>query len=150
MRALAVLDDCVIRLSVAHVNKTFKQINIVKAAGPDGLPGLVLRACANHLAIVFTDVFNLSLIQSVIPTCFKQITIVPVPKNAKVTCLNDYGPVALTFVALKGWLWLTSTPSSQAPWTHFKLHTDPKDPQMMQSLFPSTLSSPTWTRGTPM
>ena len=24
------------------------------------------------------------------PTCFKQTTIVPVPKKAKVTCLNDY------------------------------------------------------------
>jgi hypothetical protein len=27
----------------------------------------------------------------VIPTCFKQTTIVPVPKNTRLTCLNDYG-----------------------------------------------------------
>jgi hypothetical protein len=39
--------------------------------------------------------------ESVIPTSFKQTTIVPVPKEAKVTCLNDYHPVALTSVALK-------------------------------------------------
>ena len=32
---------------------------------------------------VFTDIFNMSLIESVIPTCFKQTTIVPVPKNTK-------------------------------------------------------------------
>ena len=32
----------------------------------------------------------LSLSESVIPTCLKQTTIVPVPKNTKVTCLNDY------------------------------------------------------------
>jgi hypothetical protein len=37
----------------------------------------------------------------VIPTCFKQTTIVPVPKNTKVTCLNDYRSVALTSVAMK-------------------------------------------------
>ncbi|XP_070289930.1 RNA-binding protein 34-like [Salvelinus sp. IW2-2015] len=37
---------------------------------------------------------------SVIPTCFKQTTIAPVPKNIKVICLNDYGPVALTSVAM--------------------------------------------------
>ena len=43
---------------------------------------------------------NLSLTESVIPTCFKQSTIVPVPKNTKVTCLNDYRPVALTSVAM--------------------------------------------------
>jgi hypothetical protein len=45
--------------------------------------------------------FNLSLTESVISTCFKQTTIVPVPKNAKVTCLNDYRIVALTLVAMK-------------------------------------------------
>ena len=41
----------------------------------------------------------MSQIESVIPTCFKQTTIVPVPKNTKATCLNDYRPVALTCVA---------------------------------------------------
>ena len=33
--------------------------------------------------------------------CFKQTTIVPVPKNTKLTCLNDFRPVALTSVAMK-------------------------------------------------
>jgi hypothetical protein len=42
MRASAVLDDFVINLSLAHVSKTFKQVNIHKAAGPGGLPGRVL------------------------------------------------------------------------------------------------------------
>ena len=89
-RAPAVLDDCVITLSVADVNKTFKQVNIHKAAGPDGLPGHVHKACSDQLSSVFTDIFNLSLTESVIPTCFKQTTIVP-----------DYHPVALTSVAMK-------------------------------------------------
>ena len=101
MRASAVPDDCVITLSAANVSKTFKQVNIPKAAGPDGLPGSVLRACADQLACVFTDIFNLSLSASVLPTCFKQTTIVPVPKKTKVTCLNDYQPIALMSVAMK-------------------------------------------------
>ena len=99
MRAPAVPEDRVITLSKADVSKTFKQVNIHKAAGPDGLPGCVLRACADQLASVFTDIFNLSLSESIIP-CFKQTTIVPVPKNTKVTCLNDYRPVALISVTL--------------------------------------------------
>ena len=94
MRASAVRHDCVITLSVANVSNTFKQVNIHKSAGPDGLPGRVLKACADQLSSVFTDIFNLSLTESVIPTGFKQTTIVPVPKEAKVTCLNDYRPVA--------------------------------------------------------
>ena len=90
-----------ITLSIADVSKTFKQVNMHKAVGPDGLPGRVLRACVDQLAGVFTDIFNMSLIESVIPTCFKQTTIVPEPKNTKGTCLNDYRPVALTSVAMK-------------------------------------------------
>ena len=81
------------------MSKTFKQVNIHKAAGPDGLTGLVLRACTDQLAGIFTDIFYLSL--SVIPTCFKQTTIVPEAKNTKATCLNDYRPIALMSVAMK-------------------------------------------------
>ena len=61
----------------------------------------MLRACAYQLAGVFTDIFNISLIEPVIPTCFKQTTIVPVPKTTKATCLNDYRPVALMSIAMK-------------------------------------------------
>ena len=89
MRAPAVPDDCVITLSVADVRKTFKQVNIHKATGPDRLPGCVLQACTDQLASFFSDIFNLSLTESVIPTCFKQTTIVPMPKESKVTCLNE-------------------------------------------------------------
>ena len=83
------------------MSKTFKQVTIHKAAVPEKLPGRVLQGCTEELASVFTDIFNMSLTESVIPTCFKQTTIVPVPKNTKITCLNDYRPVALTSVAMK-------------------------------------------------
>ena len=95
------MDDYVKMLSVDDVSKTFKQGNIHKTAGRDELPGRVLKACVDHLASVFTDIFILSLTESVIPTCFKQTTIVPVPKESKVTYLNYYHPVALTSVAMK-------------------------------------------------
>ena len=38
MKESAVPGDCVIMLFVDDVSKTFKQVNIHKAAGPDGLP----------------------------------------------------------------------------------------------------------------
>ncbi len=56
----------------------------------------MLKACAFQLAGVFTDIFNLSLSLSVVPSCFKKSTIVPIPKKNKITCLNDWRPVALT------------------------------------------------------
>ena len=137
--------DCVITISIANVSRNFKQVNIHKAAGPDRLPVCVLRACTDQLARVFTDIFNLSLTQFVILTCLKQTTIIPVPKNAKVTCLNDYRPIAHMepLNTLKGWSWLTSTTSSQTPWIPQQIH-------MTQSLLHSTLPFPTWTKGTPI
>ncbi|KAK6321588.1 hypothetical protein J4Q44_G00085640 [Coregonus suidteri] len=60
--------DCGLSFSVAHVSKTFKRVNPCKAAGPDSIPSRVLRACADQLAGVFTDIFNLSLSQSAVPT----------------------------------------------------------------------------------
>ena len=83
MTAPAAPEDCVITLSAADVSKTCKKVNIYKAVAPDGLPGRVMRACAEQLASVYTDIFNVSLSESVIPTCFKQTTIVPVPKNTR-------------------------------------------------------------------
>jgi hypothetical protein len=71
------------------------------AVGPDGIPSRILRACADQLAGVFTDIFNFSISQSAVPTCFKMATIVPVLRKAKVTELNDYRTVALTSVIMK-------------------------------------------------
>ncbi|KAI3374117.1 hypothetical protein L3Q82_005936 [Scortum barcoo] len=72
-------------LSPTDVQNALSQINARKAAGPDGILGRVLRACAEKLAGVFTDIFNLSLAQTAVPACFKTTLIVPVPK----TLLSD-------------------------------------------------------------
>ncbi len=69
-------------------------MNVRKAAGPDGITGRVLRSCADQLAGLFTSIFNESLATSVVPTPFKKSVIIPVPKNSKPSCLNDYRPVA--------------------------------------------------------
>ncbi len=44
-----------------EVRQVFRSVNPRKAAGPDGVLGKVLKACAYELAAVFTDIFNQSL-----------------------------------------------------------------------------------------
>ncbi|CAM4597207.1 unnamed protein product [Leuciscus chuanchicus] len=83
------------------VVKVLSRVNIRKAAGPDGIPGRVWRTCAEQLSGVFTDIFNLSLAQAVVPVCLKTTIIVPVPKRSNPECLNDYRPVALTPIITK-------------------------------------------------
>ncbi|KAK1786701.1 hypothetical protein P4O66_017100 [Electrophorus voltai] len=72
-----------------------------RAVGPDGICGRVLKACADQLAPVITDIFNLSLTLGIVPSSFKRSTIVPVPKKPRPSDLNDYRPVALTSVVMK-------------------------------------------------
>lgn len=56
---------------------------------------------AEELAEVFTTIYNTSLSTSCVPACFKATIVVPVPKQSKVTCLNDYRHVALTPIPAK-------------------------------------------------
>ena len=58
---------CGLSFTAAEVSKTFKRVIPRKAAGPDGIPTRVLRACADQLAGVFMDIFNQSLSQSAVP-----------------------------------------------------------------------------------
>ncbi|XP_060763541.1 uncharacterized protein fbrsl1 isoform X7 [Neoarius graeffei] len=94
-------DDQVLSLSPASVRRSRSRINTRKAVGPDNIPGRVLKDCAKELTEVLTDIFNTSLSQAVVPTCFKSTTIIPVPKKASPSCFNDYRPVALTPIIMK-------------------------------------------------
>ncbi|XP_048854489.1 uncharacterized protein LOC125722376 [Brienomyrus brachyistius] len=85
-------NDQVLCLTVADVRKTLLRVNPWKAAGPDNIPGCVLRGCAEQLADVLTNIFNISLSTTVI---------IPVPKKSSVSCLNDYRPVAVTPIIMK-------------------------------------------------
>lgn len=56
---------------------------------------------ADQLAPLFTNIFNLSLKQCVIPTCFKKSVIVPVPKKPHPSSPNDFRTTVLTSVVTK-------------------------------------------------
>eukprot|EP00061_Rhincodon_typus_P009605 g33236.t1 len=94
------LDTPVLSVTTADVSVVFLGVNPRKAMGLAGVPGRPLRSCADQLAEVFTDNFNLSLLQAKVPTCFKKTTIIPVPKKAHATCLNNYRPAALIFTII--------------------------------------------------
>lgn len=93
--------DQVLTLSPDSVRRSLRRTNPRKAQGPDNIPGRVLRDCAEELTDVFTDIFNTSLRQAVVPTCLKATTIIPVPKKSSPSCHNDYRPVALTPILMK-------------------------------------------------
>ena len=101
IKAVLTTDNQPLTLSSTDVCAALSRTNARKAAGPDGIPGRVLRACAGQLTEVLTDIFNMSLAQAAVPTCFKTTSIVPVPKHSKAASLNDFRPVALTSTIMK-------------------------------------------------
>ena len=116
----------ILTVEEGEVRRTLKAVNPRKAAGPDGVPGHVLKECADQLGEVFTRIFKQSLSQSTVPPCLKSSTIVPLPKKTNVTSLSDYRPVALTPVVmkcLKKWFGATSHHSFLQPLTHTSSHT---------------------------
>ncbi|XP_036413617.1 uncharacterized protein LOC118798303 [Colossoma macropomum] len=52
------------------VRRTLQRINPRRAAGPDNIPGCALRVCSSELAGMFVDIFNMSLAQAVVPSCY--------------------------------------------------------------------------------
>ncbi|KAK3545873.1 hypothetical protein QTP70_016452 [Hemibagrus guttatus] len=94
-------NDQVLCLSTADVRRTLCRVNPRKSAGPDNIPGRVLRECAEQLADVFTDIFNISLTSAFVPMCLKTTTIIPMPKKSTISCLNEYRPIAITPIVMK-------------------------------------------------
>ncbi len=93
--------DNLLELHEHQVRGALKAVNLHKAAGPEGVLGKVLRACADQLTGVLTRIINTSLKQATVPLCLKAATIIPVPKKPTISSLNDYRPVALTSVVMK-------------------------------------------------
>lgn len=83
------------------MRRILRQVNSRKAAGPEGITGRVMKACAGQLTPVLMVIFNLSLSQCIVPTSFKQSIIVPIPRKPHPSTLNDYRPIALTSVIMK-------------------------------------------------
>ncbi|KAI4882201.1 hypothetical protein NFI96_003940, partial [Prochilodus magdalenae] len=59
-------------LAADEVRRALMRVSTRKAAGPDGIPGQVLKACASQLASTFTDIFHLFL-TPIVKKCFERL-----------------------------------------------------------------------------
>ena len=90
-----------IRVTKAGVLKLLNNIKENKATGPDGIPGNLLKICANELAEALTMLFQASLDQGRFPQAWKQAFIVPVYKKGDRRRVENYRPISLTSVTSK-------------------------------------------------
>ena len=78
-----------------------KQTNSSKAAGPDGIDGILLKNCAASLAKPLTIMFNTSYVSGIIPEEWKLALVVPVHKKGEKDNVENYRPISLTSLVMK-------------------------------------------------
>ena len=90
-----------ISIQEAGVLKLLQGINVNKAAGPDNLPNKLLKTCAEEIAPLLTNIFQLSLNSSVLPFDWKIANVTPIFKKGDKHTASNYRPVSLTSVCCK-------------------------------------------------
>ncbi|XP_058240310.1 uncharacterized protein C14orf93-like [Hemibagrus wyckioides] len=69
-------EDQVLCLTTADMRKP------MESSWTSSIPGRVLRDCAEQLADVFTDIFSISLSNTIVPMCLKSTSIIPLPNKS--------------------------------------------------------------------
>lgn len=72
-----------------------KKLDIHKASGPDGIPGVFIKRCARVLALPLKLIFNRSLETGTFPTEWKKARVVPVYKKEDVANVANYRPISM-------------------------------------------------------
>jgi hypothetical protein len=84
-----------LNLAEADVLNVLIKLDINKAYGPDGLPPILYRYCADVIVSSLTLLFNLSLAQGIIPSEWKKANVVPVHKKGPKSEVANYRPISL-------------------------------------------------------
>ncbi|XP_072021337.1 uncharacterized protein [Amphiura filiformis] len=88
------------QIQVWDMYNALKKLNVKKAAGPDGLPGRLIREFACEFSIPVTDIFNSSLKDGMVPQVWKDAKIAPIPKETPAT-ISKLRPISLTSLLAK-------------------------------------------------
>eukprot|EP00117_Sycon_ciliatum_P016430 scpid33098/ scgid15864/ Probable RNA-directed DNA polymerase from transposon X-element; Reverse transcriptase len=80
---------------VCDAEQLLKRIDPRKATGSDGIPGLLLKYCADLLAPSVAALFNASLTSGTVPAGFKRAYVTPLHKAGDPSVANNFRPVSL-------------------------------------------------------
>ena len=90
-----------ITFSTEDIVKAIDEISPTSAAGPDGFPAILLKACKIPLSVPLEIIWRNSLDSGKIPQLLKTAHIVPIHKGGSKGDAKNYRPVALTSHLIK-------------------------------------------------
>ncbi|KAI8483411.1 hypothetical protein Bbelb_388740 [Branchiostoma belcheri] len=83
-----------------EIYKKLQGVKTRKAAGPDGIPGKLIKEFAYELSSPLADILNSSLQHGILPEEWKCATVVPTPKT-KPPSVHELRPISLTSLLAK-------------------------------------------------
>ena len=89
-----------IEINRETVKKELERLNEHKAPGPDGIPNIVLRRCAEELAVPLERLFNRTMVEGKIPNEWKQARIASIYNKGARCEPGNYRPVSLDITSL--------------------------------------------------
>ncbi|VDP48304.1 unnamed protein product [Schistosoma margrebowiei] len=75
-------NSCVPIFAETDVRRCHRSLNSSRCLGPDGIPNILFKKCADVLCYQFTAIFNRSSSSNLIPKMWRKMKIIPVPKKA--------------------------------------------------------------------
>jgi hypothetical protein len=90
-----------IKITQDGVAKLLRNINPSKASGPDNIPNIVLKQCADHLAPALTIIFKRSIDHGNLPNDWLNANVSCIFKKGDKHAVENYRPVSLTSVPCK-------------------------------------------------
>ena len=88
-------------MTTEEVTKLLTSLDSAKALGPDNLPAIVLKKCANTLAPSITAFINSSFLNGYCLSAWKTANICPVHKKDKKTEVENHRPISLMLILAK-------------------------------------------------
>ena len=89
-------------ISITEVEHVLMKTDITKSPGPDGIPNWILHDLAGLISRPICCIFNSSIREGSVPSCWKRADVVPIPKsNPPRSIETDLRPISLTPVLSK-------------------------------------------------
>ena len=90
-----------IKINSKGVHKLLKNLKPHKATGPDSIPSFILKAVADQLAPILTELYQTSLNTGEVPQDWKDAHVVPLFKTDERHLASIYRSVSLTSITCK-------------------------------------------------
>ncbi len=87
--------------SKTEIEMALSDLNPSSAAGPDGMPAILLKNCKKELAVPIHIIWRKSLTEGICPESMKYGLITPIHKGGSRGDVSKYHPLVLTSFIIK-------------------------------------------------